>query len=74
VFRRDKVKKFLVTLLFASILLPVIAIHAQEKVTVTWWATERGRDTAATRDLHYKLARAFEEANPDIQVALASIP
>lgn len=67
-------KKFLVMLLFASILLPVLAVHAQEKVTVTWWATERGRDTAATRELHYQLARAFEAANPDIQVALSLYP
>jgi multiple sugar transport system substrate-binding protein len=67
-------KKFLVMLLFASCLLTIVAAQAQDKVTVTWWATERGRDTAATRELHYQLARAFEAENPDILVALALYP
>src|SRR5215207_9837210 len=67
-------KKFLVMLLFASILLPIVAVHAQDKVTVTWWATERGRDTAATRELHFQLARAFEAAHPNILVALSLYP
>ncbi len=69
-------KKFLVVLLAVSILLPVLAIQAQDApvVTVTWWATERGRDTAATRDLHFALARAFEAENPNILVSLALYP
>ena len=43
-------------------------------MTITWWSTERGRDTAATRDLHFQLARAFEEANPNIRVAVSLFP
>jgi len=68
-------KKFLAVLILVCVLLPVLVVGAQdEKVTVTWWATERGRDTAATRDLHFQLARAFEEANPNIQVAVSLYP
>jgi multiple sugar transport system substrate-binding protein len=71
-----KMKRLLVVLLIACVLLPVLAVQAQDEpiVTVTWWATERGRDTAATRDLHFQLARAFEAEHPNIQVALALYP
>lgn len=68
-------KKSLMILLMALVLVPLLGAQAQgEVVTVTWWATERGRDTAATRDLHFQLARAFEAANPDIQVSVALYP
>ena len=63
-------------LVVAAMLLPLAATHAQDGgvVTITWWSTERGRDTAATRDLHFQLARAFEAANPDIRVAISLFP
>lgn len=69
-------KRFLMVLLVAALLLPVLATQGQDAppTVVTWWATERGRDTAATRELHYQLARAFEAANPDIQVAVTLYP
>lgn len=62
-------------ILVVSMALPLGIAAAQEPVvTVTWWATERGRDTAATRDLHFRLARAFEDAHPNIRVAVALYP
>ncbi len=69
-------KKLVAVLLLTCVLLPVLAVQAQDEqvVTITWWATERGRDTAATRDLHFQLARAFEAANPNILVAVALYP
>ncbi|HRL11941.1 MAG TPA: sugar ABC transporter substrate-binding protein [Aggregatilineales bacterium] len=68
-------KKTLVLIVLAALLLALIPAQAQDgKVTVTWWATERGRDTAATRDLHFKMARAFEAEHPNIQVAVALYP
>ncbi|MEP7291502.1 MAG: extracellular solute-binding protein, partial [Chloroflexota bacterium] len=69
-------KRFLMVLLVAALLLPILATQAQDAppTVVTWWATERGRDTAATRQLHYDLARTFEAANPDIQVAVTLYP
>jgi len=69
-------KRFLVILLVACVLLPVLAAHGQDDapVVVTWWATERGRDTAATRELHFQLARAFEAENPGVQVAVSLYP
>ncbi len=45
-----------------------------EVVTVNWWATEKGRDTAATREMHFQLARAFEKKHPNIKVALSLFP
>ncbi|MGH2541979.1 MAG: extracellular solute-binding protein, partial [Ardenticatenaceae bacterium] len=45
-----------------------------EMVTITWWGTERGRDTATTRELHFQLARAFEESHPNTQVAVSLFP
>ncbi len=45
-----------------------------QTVTVTWWATEKGRDTAATREMHFNLARAFEKEHPNIKVALSLFP
>ncbi len=44
------------------------------KVTITWWANEKGRDTAATREMHFKLARMFEKEHPNIKVALSLFP
>jgi multiple sugar transport system substrate-binding protein len=68
-------KKFLAVFLLICVMLPVLVVGAQDEVvTVTWWATERGRDTAATRELHFALARAFEAANPGIQVAVSLYP
>ena len=51
-------KKLLVLVLVIGLLLPVLAVSAQDTqpVIITWWATERGRDTANTRDLHFKLS------------------
>lgn len=67
-------KRFFVLLLL--LLVPVLGVTAQDEpvVTLNWWATERGRDTAATRDLHFQLARAFEESHPGIQVAVSLYP
>lgn len=66
---------FIALLLVLGMLLPTASLLAQDEVvTITWWATERGRDTAATRDLHFQLARAFEEANPNIRVAVSLFP
>ncbi|MFN2134943.1 MAG: ABC transporter substrate-binding protein [Candidatus Promineifilaceae bacterium] len=45
-----------------------------EPVTITWWGTERGRDTATTRDLHFQLARAFEETHPNTSIAVSLFP
>ena len=45
-----------------------------EVVTITWWGTERGRDTASTRELHFQLARAFEESHPNTKVAVSLFP
>lgn len=70
-------KKLLVLILVIGLLLPVMALNAQdnpEPVVINWWATERGRDTAATRDLHFKLARAFEAEHPGTIVAVSLYP
>jgi multiple sugar transport system substrate-binding protein len=70
-----KMKKFLAVCVLICMLLPILIVGAQDEiVTLTWWATERGRDTAATRELHFQLARAFEAANPGIQVAVSLYP
>ena len=53
---------------------PVPEISDDDIVTVTWWGTERGRDTAATRDLHFQLARAFEETHPNTKIAVSLFP
>jgi len=70
------VKKLIVLLVLLSLTLTGMTALAQddEPTIVTWWATERGRDTAETRDLHFQLARAFEEENPNIQVAVSLYP
>ncbi len=67
---------WIIVLLIVAMLAPLGAIQAQDQqvVTITWWSTERGRDTAATRDLHFQLARAFEAANPNIRVAISLFP
>ncbi len=67
---------FLITILILGVLLALGTGQSQgdEVVTVTWWGTERGRDTAATRDLHFTLARAFEESHPNIRVAVSLFP
>ncbi|GIK27282.1 MAG: sugar ABC transporter substrate-binding protein [Chloroflexi bacterium] len=69
-------KRLLVVTLVLALLIPLLAVSAQDQpvVTVTWWATERGRDTAATRDMHFTLARTFEESHPNIRVALSMYP
>ena len=69
-------KRFLFILMLAALVLPVLAVQGQDQqpVVVTWWATERGRDTAATRELHFQLARAFEKEHPGIQVAVSLYP
>jgi len=67
---------WLAIVLILALLAPMALTHAQddEVVTITWWGTERGRDTAATRDLHFQLARAFEESHPNIKVAVSLFP
>ncbi len=52
------------------------AVEAGEDdvVTITWWGTERGRDTAETREMHFELARAFEEEHPNTKIAVALFP
>lgn len=68
-------KRFLLATLIIALLIPLGVVNAQDDVvTVTWWATERGRDTAATRDMHFTLARTFEESHPNIRVALSMYP
>ena len=70
-------KRFIALLMIAIVLLPVLAVHAQdaaEPVVLTWWATERGRDTAATRQLHYDLARLYESEHPGVTVAITLYP
>ncbi|MBN1964572.1 MAG: sugar ABC transporter substrate-binding protein [Anaerolineae bacterium] len=71
-----KKRSFVVLLLVIALLVPMTIGLAQddEIVTVTWWATERGRDTAATRDLHFQLARTFEDSHPNIRVAVSLFP
>ena len=51
-----------------------VPITDEDVVTITWWGTERGRDTAAAREVHYQLARAFEEGHPNTKVAVALFP
>ena len=55
---------------------PVAAAEDSEDevITITWWGTERGRDTATTRELHFQLARAFEETHPKTKVAVSLFP
>lgn len=53
---------------------PPKQLSDEDVVTINWWATERGRDTAATREMHFKLARAFEEAHPNTKVAVSLFP
>lgn len=51
-----------------------VPIGEDDVITITWWGTERGRDTAAARDLHFQLARAYEESHPNTQIAVALFP
>jgi multiple sugar transport system substrate-binding protein len=53
---------------------PEKVLSEDDVVTITWWGTERGRDTAQTREVHYQLARAFEETHPNTKVAVALFP
>ncbi|MDX1416152.1 MAG: sugar ABC transporter substrate-binding protein [Candidatus Promineifilaceae bacterium] len=46
----------------------------EDVVTISWWGTERGRDTAETRELHFTLARAFEESHPNTSIAVSLFP
>lgn len=71
-----KKRTWFVLALIVALLAPMTMIQAQddEVVTITWWGTERGRDTATTRDLHFDLARAFEESHPNIRVAVSLFP
>jgi multiple sugar transport system substrate-binding protein len=65
-----------VSILLLMLLIPFLGVAAQDQpvTIINWWATERGRDTAATRELHFQLARAFEAANPGTQVAISLYP
>jgi multiple sugar transport system substrate-binding protein len=68
-------KRLALLLLLACLMIPVLAVQGQDRVTITWWATERGRDTAATRELHFQLARAYEATTDgSVQVAVALYP
>ncbi len=51
-----------------------VPVSDEDVVTITWWGTERGRDTAAARELHFELARSFEESHPNTKVAVALFP
>lgn len=53
---------------------PAAEAGEDEVVTISWWGTERGRDTAQTRELHFALARAFEETHPNTQIAVSLFP
>ncbi len=53
---------------------PVAEAGEDEVVTISWWGTERGRDTAETRELHLQLARAFEESHPNTKIAVSLFP
>ena len=53
---------------------PENELSEEDVVTITWWGTEKGRDTATTREVHYQLARAFEETHPNTKVAVALFP
>ncbi|MFQ5420926.1 MAG: ABC transporter substrate-binding protein, partial [Anaerolineae bacterium] len=53
---------------------PVAEAGEDDIVTVNWWGTERGRDTAETRELHFQLARAFEESHPNTKIAVSLFP
>jgi multiple sugar transport system substrate-binding protein len=53
---------------------PTQALKSDAVVTINWWGSEKGRDTQATRDLHFKLARAFEAAHPNTKVAVSMFP
>lgn len=53
---------------------PTATRKPDQVVTITWWGTERGRDTAATREMHFKLARAYETKNPNIRIAVSLFP
>lgn len=53
---------------------PVATPAEDQVVTITWWGTERGRDTANTRELHFQLARAFEETHPNTKIAVSLFP
>ena len=53
---------------------PVAEAGEEDVVTISWWGTERGRETAATREVHFTLARAFEESHPNTKVAVSLFP
>ena len=53
---------------------PMAEAGEDDVVTVSWWGTERGRDTAETRELHFALARAFEESHPNTKIAVSLFP
>ncbi len=53
---------------------PVAEAGEDDVVTINWWGTERGRDTAETREMHFQLARAFEEENPNTKIAVSLFP
>lgn len=53
---------------------PEEELSEEDVVTITFWGTEKGRDTAETREVHYQLARAFEETHPNTKVAVALFP
>lgn len=68
-------KKLLVLLLVIGVMLPIMSVSGQDgPVIIRWWATERGRDTAATRELHYQLARQYEADHPGTIVEVALYP
>jgi multiple sugar transport system substrate-binding protein len=53
---------------------PAKELSDDDVVTITFWGTERGRDTAQTRQVHYDLARAFEASHPNTKVAVSLFP
>src|SRR5215207_9505170 len=70
-------KRFLLFVLMLCLTVPLLAVNGQDApppVVINWWATERGRDTAATRQLHYDLARTYEAEHPGVFVAVTLYP
>lgn len=53
---------------------PVAEPGEDEVITISFWGDERGRDTAATRQLHYDLARAYEDGHPNTKIAVSLFP
>ena len=74
VIKTVEVEKEVEVEVFVEVTPTAVPIGDDDVVTVTWWGTERGRDTATARELHFELARAFEESHPNTKIAVALFP